>query len=90
VQLLLVGGQGGIRAGENAHGQQARVDAAADRHGGHRDTRGHLHDRVQGIHAGEGLGFPRFRGHLSGVHRDECTGRDESLLKVERAQVANR
>ena len=36
------------------------------------------------------LGFPRFRGHGSGVHRGECTGSDERLLVVDRTQVADR
>jgi hypothetical protein len=36
------------------------------------------------------LGFPRFRGHRSGVHRGECTGSDECLLVVDRTHVADR
>ncbi len=36
------------------------------------------------------VGFPRFRGHGSGVHRGECTGSDERLLVVDRTQVADR
>jgi hypothetical protein len=36
------------------------------------------------------MGFPRFRGHGSGVHRGECTGSDERLLVVDRTQVADR
>ena len=37
-----------------------------------------------------GVGFPRFRGHRSGVHRAECRGSDEPLLIVDRTDVANR
>jgi hypothetical protein len=36
------------------------------------------------------MGFPRFRGHRSGVHRGECTGSDECLLVVDRTHVADR
>jgi hypothetical protein len=36
------------------------------------------------------LGFPRFRGHRSGVHRCECTSCNELLLVVDRAEVTDR
>ncbi len=36
------------------------------------------------------VGFPRFHGHRSGVHRGECTGSDECLLVVDRTHVADR
>ena len=36
------------------------------------------------------VGFPRFRGHRSGVHRCDCTGSDERLLVVDRTHVADR
>jgi hypothetical protein len=36
------------------------------------------------------LGFPRFRGHRSGGHSGECTGSDELLLVVDRAEVTDR
>ena len=36
------------------------------------------------------LGLPRFSGQVSGLHGCECTGVDELLLVVDRAEVANR
>jgi len=36
------------------------------------------------------VGFPRFRGHRSWVHRGECTGSDELLFVVDWAQVTER
>jgi hypothetical protein len=36
------------------------------------------------------LGFPRFRGHRSGVHSGKCTGSDELLLVVDRTEVTDR
>ena len=36
------------------------------------------------------VGLPRFSGQVSGLHAVECTGADELLLVVDRAEVANR
>ena len=36
------------------------------------------------------VGLPRFSGQVSGLHGCECTGVDELLLVVDRAEVANR
>ncbi len=36
------------------------------------------------------LGLPRFRGQVSGLHGLECTGVDELLLVVDRAEVTDR
>jgi hypothetical protein len=36
------------------------------------------------------LGFPRFDGHRSGICRGECTGRNELLLVIDRAEVVQR
>jgi hypothetical protein len=44
----------------------------------------------EGGSALEGEGLPRFSGQLSGPHGFECTGVDELLLVVDRAEVANR
>ena len=37
-----------------------------------------------------GMGFPRFRGHRSGVHRGYCMGSDARLLVVDWTNVADR
>ena len=37
----------------------------------------------------DSLGLPRFSGQVSGLHGCECTGVDELLLVVDRAEVAN-
>jgi hypothetical protein len=36
------------------------------------------------------VGFPRLRGHRSGGHRGECTGSDQLLLVVDRADIPDR
>jgi hypothetical protein len=36
------------------------------------------------------LGLPRFGGQVSGLHGFECTGVDELLLVVDRAEVTDR
>jgi hypothetical protein len=41
-------------------------------------------------HLSARVGFPRFRGHRSGVHRCECTSCNELLLVVDRAEVTDR
>lgn len=36
------------------------------------------------------VGFPRFGGHRSGIRGSECTGSDELLFLINRAQIAQR
>jgi hypothetical protein len=36
------------------------------------------------------MGFLRFDGQVSGPYRFECTGVDEQLLVIDRAEVVNR
>lgn len=36
------------------------------------------------------MGLPRFSGQVSGLHGCECSGVDELLLVVDRAEIANR
>jgi predicted ABC-type ATPase len=38
----------------------------------------------------KGVGFPRFRGQVSGVHRGESTSSNELLLVVDRTEVIDR
>jgi len=67
-------GQAGVGGGEDLHRQQAGIDPIADRHGGHRDPGGHLHDRMERIHAREGPALHRHANHRQGGERGDHAG----------------
>ena len=73
-------------AGEQGHREQRGVGGACrtDGEGGHRDARGHLHDRVQRIHT-----IQMFAGHRHTEHRHHGLGRQHPRQVGSTARAGN-